>query len=228
MNPVYTKYLATGALLISLLVGTACERTSPSNTDPNNQPRTRAEEDLAELREWVNVKTDSTGRKADTAASRKWPQAKEEFKEKTAKLDSKLDSLSEKSKAEYKELRQKYQNWEARNQQRSQMPLKQETLARFEQELFGTPNALQVHMPAEGMREVYVQFLQNVRAKRNTWSAADWDYVDEIYSRLNQKKDQVEDQISGQDKLKIKALQAEYLTLETGKDAKDLYKEIKQ
>ncbi|MBC3541456.1 DUF6565 domain-containing protein [Rufibacter sediminis] len=228
MRPLYTNLLAAGALVISLLGGTACERTSPNNNDPGNPPRTRAEEDLAELREWMKDKTDSTGREADTASSRRWPQVKEEFKEKTAQLDTRMDSLSEKSKAEYKELRRKYENWEARNQQRSQMPLQQETLRRFETEFFGTPNALEVQMPANQMRDTYVQFLQNVRARRANWTAADWDYVDEIYSRLNQKKDLVEDQLSGQDKLKIKALQAEYLTLETTKDAKDLAKEIKQ
>ncbi|WP_210463934.1 hypothetical protein [Rufibacter roseolus] len=227
MNPIYSKFLAAGALTLVLLGGSACERTSPSNDNPNNQPRTRAEQDLAELRDWMKDKTDSTGRN-DRDTTRRGARIREEFREKTARLDTKLDSLSAKSKAEYKELRRKYENWEARNQQRSAMPLNQETLQRFEEELFGSANALDAQFTATQMRDVYTQFLQNVRARRATWTAADWDYVDEIYSRLNQKKDQVEDQIPGQDKLKIKALQAEYLTLETTKDAKDLAREIKQ
>jgi hypothetical protein len=212
-----TKYLAIGVLLLTLLGGTSCERNSTS------EAKNRAEQDLADLREWVKDKTDST-KTPDTAR----PQVKEEFKEKMAKLDARMDSLSAKSKEEYKELRREYQNWEARNQQRSQVPLSQETLQRFQEELFGSRTALDATFTAAQMREVYTQFLQNVRARRATWTAADWDYVDEIYTRLNQKKDLVEDQISGEDKLKIKALQAEYLTLETSKDAKDLYKEIKQ
>ncbi|KAA3439183.1 hypothetical protein [Rufibacter hautae] len=227
MNPIYPKFLAAGALTLALLGGTACERTSPSNDNPKDQPQTRAEQDLAELREWMRDKTDSTGRN-DSDTTKRGARIREEFREKTAQLDTKMDSLSAKSKAEYKELRRKYENWETRNQQRSAMPLNQQTLQRFEEELFGSANALDAQLTAAQMREVYTQFLQNVRARRTTWTAADWDYVDEIYSRLNQKKDQVEDQIPGQDKLKIKALQAEYLTLETTKDAKDLAREIKQ
>ncbi|WP_181305883.1 DUF6565 domain-containing protein [Rufibacter sp. XAAS-G3-1] len=221
MIPTPTKFLATGALLLTLLGGTSCERTSSNET--NDQPRTRAEQDLAELREWMKDKTDST-KNPDT----RWPQVKEEFKEKTAQLDSRMDSLSAKSKEEYKELRREYLNWEARNQQRVEMPLSPETLQRFEEELFGSANALDATFTAPQMREAYTQFLQNVRARRTTWTAADWDYVDELYSRLNQKKNLVEDQISAKDKLRIKALQAEFLALEAQKDAKDLYREINQ
>ncbi|GAB2550188.1 hypothetical protein [Rufibacter soli] len=212
------------ALLLLLLGGTACERTSPSNQNPENQPRTRAEKDLAELREWVNEKTDKT----DSTATQKWPEVKEEFKQRSAQLEEKADSLSEESKAEYKELRRRFENWETRNQQRSQVPLHPETLARFEQELFGSANALESNWTAAQMREIYTQFLQNVRTRRASWTASDWDYVDEVYRQLNLKKEQVEDQIPTKDQLKIKALQAEYLTLETGKDAKDLFNEFKK
>ncbi|KAA6435838.1 hypothetical protein FOE74_07860 [Rufibacter glacialis] len=219
-----SNYTATGALFLVLLGGTACERTSPSNNDPNNQPQNRAEADLAELREWVKDKTEKT----DSTLLEKGPKVREEFKQRSSQLDTRLDSLSEKSKEEYKELRRKYENWEARNQQRGEVPLHQETLRRIETELFGTPNALEVQIPADQMRDVYTQFLQNVRQRRTTWTASDWDYVDAIYRRLNEKKDLVEAQIPTNDKLKIKALQAEYLTLEAGKDAKDLYREMKQ
>ncbi|WP_205502985.1 hypothetical protein [Rufibacter psychrotolerans] len=215
--------ILSGLLVVIVLGGTACDRPSSSAENPS-QGQTRAEEDLAEFRAWINEKTE----KADgDSAQARWPELKEEFKQRTAKLDSRLDSLSAKSKEEYKELRLKYQNWETRNQLRTSMPLHPETLQRFQTDLLGSATALEAHLPAQQMRDVYTQFLQNVRARRANWTAADWDYVDEIYSRLNQKKDQVEDQIPPKDKLKIKALQAEFLTLETGKDAKELYKELK-
>ncbi|WP_207435827.1 DUF6565 domain-containing protein [Sabulibacter ruber] len=219
-----TRYIGILAFLIALAGGSACDRTSPANTEVNNQPKTRAEEDLAEFRDWIEGKTS----KADgDTANAKWSDIKEEFKQKTAKLDTRLDSLSAESKEEYKELRRKYETWEANNQKRTSTPLSQDTLKRFNQELLGSANALAAHLTAEQMRDVYTQFVQNVRMRRDSWTASDWDYVDEIYSQLNKKKDQVEDQIPAKDKLKIKALQAEYLALETGKDAKDLYKGVK-
>ncbi|AKQ46131.1 hypothetical protein TH63_11600 [Rufibacter radiotolerans] len=219
------SFKTLGAATLFLLLGSmACERTSPTNQNPENQPRTRAEKDLAEFREWVDEKTN----KADSTTAQNWPEVKEEFKQRSAQLEERADSLSKESKAEYKELRRRFENWETRNQQRSQVPLHPETLARFEQELFGAANALESNWTAAQMREIYTQFVQNVRARRASWTASDWDYVDEIYRQLNLKKDQVEAQIPGKDKLKIKSLQAEYLTLETGKDAKDLLKEFKK
>ncbi|WP_062542317.1 DUF6565 domain-containing protein [Rufibacter tibetensis] len=218
----YYNFMATGALFLALLAGTSCERTS--NSDSTTQASNKAEEDLADLREWVKDKT----RKTDSTLLEKGPQVREGFKERTARLDAKLESLSEKSKEEYKELRREYENWETRNQQRSATPLHPETMKRMETELFGSATSLDVAIPANQMREVYTQFLQNVRIRRASWTASDWDYVDDIYTRLNQKKDQVEDQLTANDRIKIKALQAEYLTLEARKDAKDLLREIKQ
>jgi hypothetical protein len=52
--------------------------------------------------------------------------------------------------------------------------------------------------------------------------------VDHIYGRLNDRKQQVESAIPAADRLKIKTLQAEYLALEAGSDAKDLYQHVKK
>ncbi|MFB9864137.1 hypothetical protein [Rufibacter immobilis] len=219
----FKKLNTIGAVVLALTGAFACERTSPSNTDPNNQPRTRAEEDLAELRAWMDEKTE----RLDSTGPDRSEQVKEEFKQRTAQLDSRLDSLSAKSKEEYKELRRKYQNWEARNAQRTQLPLRPETLHRFHQTLLGSATALDSTIPAHQIAQVYSQFVQNVRLHRDSWTASDWDYVDEIYGRLNQKEDLVENQVTAKDKIKIRALQAEYLTMETSHDAKNLYKQVK-
>jgi hypothetical protein len=66
-----------------------------------------------------------------------------------------------------------------------------------------------------------------VRAKKQRWTQEDWDYVDHVYSQLNNRKEQVESAIPAADRIKIKTLQAEYLALEASGDAKDLYKNVK-
>jgi len=204
-------------LLLLLLCGTLGCKNQDSTTT------TRAEEDLAQFRAWLNNKTDGN----DSTSAENWAEVKEGFQEKTAKLDSKLDSLSAESKAEYKELRQKYQNWEARNQQRAAVPLHSETLERFELELLGSATTLDSTWKAAGVRPMYTQFMQNVQARRASWSASDWDYATEIYEQLNRKKDPLEGSIPAEDKVKIKALQAEFLALETARDAKDLFNEVR-
>lgn len=212
-------------LLAAVLCTTlACERTAPSNTDPNNQPKNKAEQQLAEFREWVNTHAE----KVDSTGKEKGPQIRQEIDQRIAQLDSNAENLSEKSRSEYQELRRKLGNWQARNNQRSTTPLSPETLDRFEQQLLGSSQALDSSWTGTGVQPIYTRFLQSVRSQRKNWTASDWDYVDAIYRQLNAKKDQYESQIPAGDKLKIKALQTEYLTLETAKDTKDLYKELKK
>ena len=76
-------------------------------------------------------------------------------------------------------------------------------------------------------REAYLTFIGVVRARKTRWTQDDWDYVDHVYSRLNDRKRQVDSALSTSDLVKIKTLQAEYLALEAGSDAKDLYQEVK-
>ncbi|MBA9075734.1 MULTISPECIES: hypothetical protein [Rufibacter] len=205
----------------TLLLTAACDR--PSDQTAVTQTENKVEEELADFRNWVAAKT----AKADSTADDKWPEVKEEFKQRSARLDARLDSLSATSKEEYKELRRKFNNWEASSQQRAEMPLHGETLRRFKTELLGSPTALDSIWAPDRVHDTYATFLQNVRKNRSGWTAADWDYVDEIYQQMSHKKDAVERNISPGDKLKIKALQAEYLTLETGHDAKGLFKAVK-
>ena len=66
-----------------------------------------------------------------------------------------------------------------------------------------------------------------VRAKKKNWNQNDWDYVDYIYRQLNKRKGEIDASISSADNLKIRSLQAEYLALEAGHDAKDLINTVK-
>ncbi|WP_192821531.1 hypothetical protein [Rufibacter sp. LB8] len=217
--------LLASLLSVGILTFTACDTTSQEAKQEVNQTENKAELELAELRDWMKDKTE----KVDSAADRKWPQIKEEFKEKSSQLDSRVDSLSVKSKEEYKELRRKFNNWEARNAQREALPLHPETMDRFKTELLGSADALNQPWAATHVRNVYTTFLQNVRARHGSWTASDWEYASALYRQLNAKKDDTEANISllTQDKLKIKALQAEFLALEKAKATKQLYKEIR-
>jgi hypothetical protein len=70
-------------------------------------------------------------------------------------------------------------------------------------------------------------FMGEVRAKRQNWSQGDWDYVDHVYGQLNQRKRQLEGQVAGSDRVKIRTLQAEYLTLEGAADAQSLLRNMR-
>jgi flagellar motility protein MotE (MotC chaperone) len=211
--------LAAGLLLLS----TSCNKTTTETEADARRTTNKAEQELAELREWAKDKANDV----DSTADRKGPQIKDEFKQRSAELEANLDSLSEESKAEYKELKRRFENWQSHNKQRSDMPLQPEKLDSITALLLGSNAALDITWVPTQVRSKYETFIKNVRQHQSSWTAADWDYVDAVYREMNLKKDPLEDNLSPADRLRIKGLQAEYLALEAKKDAKDLHQQVK-
>lgn len=210
----------------------ACESrpttTTTTTTDNNDtvtvtRRNTKVSDELNDFRSWVNAKANRT----DSAARENWPEAKEDFKQRTARIESRLDSLSAESKAEYARMKAEYQAWENKKERRESKPLDASKLRQWEQELLGPTKELAT-LTAADMRETYLLFMGIVRAKKNNWTQDDWDYVDNVYSRLNDRKQELEGAIPTTDRIKIKTLQAEYLALEASHDAKDLYQHVRK
>ncbi|MCC9166797.1 hypothetical protein [Pontibacter harenae] len=172
-----------------------------------------AEERLESFRSWLNNKADRT----DTAIREEWPEIREEFRRRNAELESNVDSLSAKSKEEYKQLKQRYARWEERQERRQNTPLDQQKLEQWQEQLLREFDDLN-SITSQNVREAYLTFMGTVRAKRSNWNQDDWDYVDHVYSQLNDRRRQIENNISTGDKLKIRALQTEYLALEGSAD----------
>ncbi len=182
-----------------------------------------AEKELEEFRGWLNKQAE----KGDTAIRREWPQVKEELRRRNAELETKFDSLSDKSKAEYKDLQKRYRSWEERQERRMQQPLEATKVTEWREQLLREYSDLSQLQPSQ-MREAYLTFMGTVRTKRSNWTQNDWDYVDHVYSQLNDRRRQLEGQISTSDRLKIRTLQAEYLTLEGAADTKDMFRSVEE
>ncbi|GAA4438199.1 hypothetical protein GCM10023188_33270 [Pontibacter saemangeumensis] len=176
-----------------------------------------AEDELEEFRAWLNRQTE----KGDTAIRREWPAVREELRERNARLEQKFDSLSAESKEEYRELQSRYERWEERQERRQQQPLAPAELAQWRERLLRDYQNLDKVKP-ENIREAYLTFMGEVRTNRRTWTQNDWDYVDYVYSQLNQRRGEIEGQLRTADKLKIRTLQAEYLTLEGAADTQSM------
>lgn len=216
------------------LVCSSCERTRTTTetevtkTDRDTvsvtrkETRSQTDDELGEFRDWVNSKTTT----ADSNARERWPKVKEEFKTRTNRLESRLDTMSAESKKEYAELKQRYKAWEQKQNNRKQQPLDQQKLTNFRQQLFGNQSDLNT-VTATNIRQTYETLLQYVRGTRNKWTPDDWDYVDFLYSELNNRKDELESGIPTRDRLKIKALQGEYLGYEAAADTKDAARHLK-
>ncbi|MDB5262272.1 MAG: hypothetical protein JWQ14_1553 [Adhaeribacter sp.] len=197
--------------------------TEGTDTTTVTRRQTKVSNELEDFRSWVRTKANRT----DSSARENWPEVKEDFKRRTARIDRKADSLSADARAEYARLKADYQTWEEKNQSRAQQPLDANKLRQWEQELLGPTKELAT-LTAADLRETYLLFMGIVRAKKNKWTQDDWDYVDNVYSRLNDRKEELEGGLSAADLLKIKSLQTEYLALEAAQDAKDLYQHVKK
>lgn len=179
-----------------------------------------ADEKLEEFRGWLNEKS----AKGDTAIRRDWPEVKEKLRLRNAELEKNFDSLSVKSKEEYRQLQARYKQWEKRQEERQQQPLDVKQVKKWQQQLLGEFSDMQKITPANA-REAYLTFMGAVRAKRRNWTQNDWDYVDYVYSQLNVRRGQIEGQLNSADNLKIRALQTEYLALEGAADTRSILRE---
>jgi len=179
-----------------------------------------ADDQLEEFRGWLNQQVD----KGDEAIREDWPQTREKLRQRNTELEQKFDSLSVEGKEEYRQLQDRYAQWEARQERRQQQPLGPKEITRWEKQLLGEYNRIG-DISAANVREAYLTFMGGVRTKRRGWTQDDWDYVDYVYGQLNQRRRQIESEISTTDNIKIRTLQAEYLTLESAADTKSILRD---
>lgn len=176
-----------------------------------------AEQKVERLRSWMNQRANS----ADTSIRENWPETREKLRDVNADIERNFDSLSTKSQEEYRQLKDRYAQWEAEQERRQQQPLNPQQISSWEDQLLREYKNIDA-ITAQNVREAYMIFMGSVRTKKSNYSQEDWDYVDHVYSKLNQRRRQIEGQMSTADKLKIRALQAEYLALEGAADTQNM------
>ncbi|MCX2740062.1 hypothetical protein [Pontibacter anaerobius] len=185
------------------------------------QAQSQLERDLADLRAWMQKRSGQ----ADSTLAAEWPTVKKEFKELTYSLDSNSKKLSEKSRSEYNDYKQRYEAWEERHESEL-VDLDGRELERWEREMAGTTNISKVK-PVH-LRDAFNRALEYTRTYRQDWSLQDWAYAEFVVGELNNRKSEVLDLLNTGDKIKIAALQVEFATLKKSREAKDAYEDRKK
>ena len=139
----------------------------------------------------------------------------------------KLDTLADKAADKLRTAGQRTAEYNREARARKSQPLNAAAEATFTSELLGTYADLNTITP-DNVAEAYTQFMRQVRAKRRTWTQRDWDYADAIFKRLNERRRAIRLDVRASDDVRVKALQAEYLALENGRDVKDIGEAIKK
>lgn len=186
------------------------------------QTRSQVEQDLENLRNWMRKKT----AQADSVTRAEWPVVKQEFKALTSGLDKNTEKLSQESKEEYNQYKSRYSEWEERNELRKAVDLDGRELERWERVMTGTTNIAAIKPAA--LRDAYIRLTDYTRANRRNWNLRDWDYAEFVFGELNTRKAEVLDKLNNSDKIKIAALQVEFATLKKGREAQEMYKEMRE
>jgi hypothetical protein len=144
-------------------------------------------------------------------------------KEEARKLDTAVDEAA----AKLRTAGRRAARFDSVSKSRSRQPLDKAAESAFANELLGTYAAIETLTPAT-IEPAFVQFMQQVRARRRQWTQRDWDYATSISRRLNARFRSIRLDIKGRDELHIRALQTEFTALETSRDVKDLGEAVKQ
>ncbi|WP_299758602.1 hypothetical protein [uncultured Pontibacter sp.] len=185
------------------------------------QAQSQLERDLDDLRTWMQKRSTQ----ADSTIAAEWPTVKKEFEELTYSLDNNTKKLSDKSRSEYNDYKQRYEAWELRHEGEL-VDLDGQELERWERELTGTSTISKIK-PVH-LRDAFTRALEYTRGYRQDWSLKDWSYAEFVVGELNTRKTEVLDLLSTGDKIKIAALQVEFATLKKSREAKDAYEDRKK
>lgn len=167
------------------------------------------EDELGEFRTWVSQETSQLANRTEED----WERTKQDFRMRTQELDQKEDEFTEELRAEYQQLKQEFSQADE-----SYEGIRSEALkAEWERNLLGSWADMNT-IDATNIRDVYIAFMKNVRERRENWTDADWEMTKMVMEELNERKSEIDANIDTETEVKIKALQMEFLTLETAAD----------
>lgn len=169
------------------------------------------EDEISEFRNWIN---DQSARIADRTEE-DWKQSKEDFRVRTQELDLRQNKFSAELREEYQQLKEDFNNLDKEREKRRREAM----VAEWDAKLLGS-YADKTTISKENVREAYILFLENVRSMHGNWSNEDWEMAKWVMNRLDERKEEVDDELPTDDEVKIKALQMEFRTLETTNDVR--------
>jgi hypothetical protein len=138
----------------------------------------------------------------------------------------KLDTLANRAASKLRVAGRRAARFDSVSRARNREPLDEAAATALTKELLGSYADIERLTPTT-IEPAFVQFMQQVRARRKQWSQRDWDYATALSRRLNAQFRALRLDIKGRDELHIRALQTEFTALETSRDVKDLGDAVK-
>lgn len=207
--------LLAAGLSLSPVAASAQQTGATRATQPSSAA---AERDLRSFVDWVSEKMD----KAEAGARREWPGMMADFDRQSKRLDKAADSLSVQSRREYSAQKARYQVW-SEEQQRLEAQAKQPETAQQAQNRLLNEQVTISRAPAADLPELYEHLLANTREQRRQWTLQDWALASDVLTRLNTRYEKVRQQLTLEQRLRVRSLQGEFRTLEAARAGKEVY-----
>jgi len=102
------------------------------------------------------------------------------------------------------------------NRARRARPLDPRQQLAMEAKLMGPYNGQINALTPQDLPAAYGQFVRETRTQRTTWTDRDWDYARAVYQRLNNQLKQVRMDMPARDEVRVRARQAEFVSLQAG------------
>lgn len=106
--------------------------------------------------------------------------------------------------------------YDATNRARRARPLDPRQQLAMEAKLLGPYNGQINALTPQDLPAAYGQLVREARTQRATWTDRDWDYARAVYQRLNDQLKQVRMDMPARDELRVRARQAEFVSLQAG------------
>ena len=108
------------------------------------------------------------------------------------------------------------------NRARRARPLDPRQQLAMEAKLMGPYNGQINALTPQDLPAAYGQLVRETRTQRATWTDRDWDYARAVYQRLNDQLKQVRLDMPARDEVRVRARQAEFVSLQAGRAVKGI------
>lgn len=192
---------------------------------------TEIRNDLDQFEAWLNERSEHI----ENFSDQEWKEAQDRYNKLQDDVENNFNQLSQNTQDRYNDLKARFQEWQEDNTNKDvtqgDVFSTQEDVfedhpdAAFSTQLLGDYSNLST-ITALNVKNAYMAFITNVRDSHKTWDKPNWDKAQIVYSELNERKDEVSENIPAEDKIKITALQAEFNALRTGDNLSDKIEDL--
>ncbi len=152
--------------------------------------------------------------KSEEEVKENWEVIEKEYNEKVTAIDQKTEELEDEIKKEYEQLKKDYEELKTKYSTQMKEEDYDGNLQKLYEALLTNEGDMDLSgVTASNIAAVYSSFVVIVDAQMDEYTREDWDEIEILWEALNKRKDEMEDKLSNEQKMKISEDKVKYATL---------------